>query len=195
MSIAEQKTGADQILHVAIKLFAQKGYEATSTREIAEAAGVTKPMLYYYFGNKEGICKAAVKHFADQFFTRLEAFMEEAREPREAVVEFISTHFDFMNSHEHEDVARFFVGLCFGPERDRFAAELRALRQRKHELLSRFAAKVSQTGRLRPGCEEDFAMTLDGMIAAWHMAHITEGAELTRSVAQRIVDNLLRGFA
>lgn len=195
MNVAEQKTGADQILCVAIRLFAEKGYEATSTREIAEAAGVTKPMLYYYFGNKEGICKAGVKYFTEHFFTRLEAFLEETREPREAIVEFINTHFEFMKSREHEDIARFFVGLCFGPERDRFAEDVRALRQRKREVLSRFASRVSQSGAIRPGSEEDFAMALDGMIAAWHMAHITEGGDLGRPVAERIVDNLLRGFS
>jgi AcrR family transcriptional regulator len=191
----EQKTSAEQILHVAIKLFSQKGYEATSTREIAEAAGVTKPMLYYYFGNKDGICKAATKHFADHFFARLEAFMRKDRQPREAIVGFICTHFEFMESHQHEDVARFFVGLCCGPERDRFAEDIRTLDQQGHALFRDFAARIARAGVLRPGCEDDFAMSLHGMIAAWHMAHIVEGVELSRAIAERIVDNLLEGFA
>ncbi len=195
MDVPEQKTGADHILHVAIKLFAEKGYEATSTREIAEAAGVTKPMLYYYFGNKEGICKAGVKYFTDHFFARLEAFLGEAREPRDAIVGFINTHFKFMKSREHEDIARFFVGLCFGPERDRFAEDVRGLRRRKREFLSHFATGLAQSGGIRRGSEEDFAMALDGMIAAWHIANITEGVDLSPAAAERIVDNLLQGFA
>ena len=68
MSTAQQTGGAEKILQVAMGFFAQKGYEATSTREIVEAAGVTKPMLYYYFGSKEGLCKAAIKHCVQPFF-------------------------------------------------------------------------------------------------------------------------------
>ncbi len=44
-----------RLLSAALELFTRKGYAATSVREIVEAAGVTKPVLYYYFGNKEGI--------------------------------------------------------------------------------------------------------------------------------------------
>ena len=34
-------------------LFSKKGYDAVSIREIAEAAGVTKPAIYYYFEGKK----------------------------------------------------------------------------------------------------------------------------------------------
>ena len=40
---------------MAAKLFAERGYDATSVREIVEAAGVAKPTLYYYFRSKEGL--------------------------------------------------------------------------------------------------------------------------------------------
>jgi TetR/AcrR family transcriptional regulator len=44
-----------RLLSAALELFTRKGYAATSVREIVEVAGVTKPVLYYYFGSKEGI--------------------------------------------------------------------------------------------------------------------------------------------
>jgi TetR/AcrR family transcriptional regulator len=42
-------------MRAAAELFSRKGYAATSVREIVAAAGVSKPVLYYYFKNKEGI--------------------------------------------------------------------------------------------------------------------------------------------
>jgi TetR/AcrR family transcriptional regulator len=45
----------ERLLAAATELFSTKGYSATTTREIVAAAGVTKPVLYYYFRNKEGI--------------------------------------------------------------------------------------------------------------------------------------------
>lgn len=45
----------ERLLAAATELFNQKGYAAATVREIVALAGVTKPVLYYYFRNKEGI--------------------------------------------------------------------------------------------------------------------------------------------
>ena len=42
----------------ALELFSAKGYEGVSVNEMTEAAGITKPTLYYYFGSKEGLYEA-----------------------------------------------------------------------------------------------------------------------------------------
>jgi AcrR family transcriptional regulator len=44
-----------KIFLAAAHLFSQKGYNGVSMREISEKSGVSKPTIYYYFGNKEGI--------------------------------------------------------------------------------------------------------------------------------------------
>lgn len=51
------------ILHHAVSLFAVRGYDAVSVREIVLAAGVTKPSLYYHFGSKEGLAQALIEEF------------------------------------------------------------------------------------------------------------------------------------
>jgi AcrR family transcriptional regulator len=48
------------IMRHAAALFAARGYDAVSVREIVEAAGVTKPSLYYYFDSKEGLARALI---------------------------------------------------------------------------------------------------------------------------------------
>lgn len=49
-----------EILRVALTLFTEKGFEATSTRDISEALGLTKSSLYYHFRNKEEILGSLV---------------------------------------------------------------------------------------------------------------------------------------
>lgn len=49
-----------QLLMIARRLFAQKGFEATSLRDIAEAAQITKAALYYYFPNKDALYERVV---------------------------------------------------------------------------------------------------------------------------------------
>jgi AcrR family transcriptional regulator len=51
----------ERLLETATELFAEKGYAATSVREIVEKAGVSKPVLYYYFKSKEGLFYAIME--------------------------------------------------------------------------------------------------------------------------------------
>lgn len=51
------------VMAEAAKLFATRGYDAVSVREIVQAAGVTKPALYYHFGSKEGVARALLEDF------------------------------------------------------------------------------------------------------------------------------------
>ena len=57
----------DRILQKALELFSDKGYDATSVREICEAAGVTKPTLYHFYGSKEGVYRAIVEGALERF--------------------------------------------------------------------------------------------------------------------------------
>ncbi len=57
----EPLTTEQKIIKAASKLFTQKGYAATKTREIAEEAGINLALLNYYFGSKERLYKEVVK--------------------------------------------------------------------------------------------------------------------------------------
>ena len=52
---AVQLNARERLLETAIDMFAEKGYAGTSVREIVDCAGVSKPVLYYYFKSKEGL--------------------------------------------------------------------------------------------------------------------------------------------
>jgi AcrR family transcriptional regulator len=56
----------DRILDAALTLFAEKGYEATSMREIAEQLGMTKAALYYHFDGKDSIVLALLADIETQ---------------------------------------------------------------------------------------------------------------------------------
>lgn len=60
----------NRIFLAALNLFMSKGYSATSVSMIAEKAKVTKPMLYYYFKNKEGLY-AEIMHRASADYEAL----------------------------------------------------------------------------------------------------------------------------
>jgi AcrR family transcriptional regulator len=95
-----------RIQEVAIKLFTEQGYEATSLREIAEALGVTKAALYYHFKTKEDI----VASLAEDRVEAIQALVSWAREqPRtlETRREIIRRYAADMTGGRHHEVMRF----------------------------------------------------------------------------------------
>lgn len=62
----------EKILSCALRLFYHKGYDAVGVQEIATAAGVTKPTLYYYFGSKHGLLERVVRQHSARLFSALD---------------------------------------------------------------------------------------------------------------------------
>jgi len=60
---AERRDTRSRALDAAFRLFSQRGYEATSMREIAERAGVTKATLYYHFQNKADLVRSLYESY------------------------------------------------------------------------------------------------------------------------------------
>ena len=54
-----------QIVAVACRTFGENGYGTTSVADVADAAGISKPLIYNYFGSKEGLYAACVQHAAE----------------------------------------------------------------------------------------------------------------------------------
>lgn len=61
-----------KILDAGLELFAEKGYEAASIRDIADKAGVTVPNIYYYFKDKDGLYQAVLAIAADEIFNTVQ---------------------------------------------------------------------------------------------------------------------------
>jgi TetR/AcrR family transcriptional regulator len=193
MSAEISSTIAEGILQAAVRLFARKGYEATSTREIVEAAGVTKPMIYYYFKNKEGLYEAVLSRFLSQFSTRLRAVVDEPREPRDYLVEVVWTHLEYCR--ENRDFAKFFYAVFFGPDESALGHSVMQATQQVQEPLIEACQKAVASGLVRPERLESLVTALQGMINLWVIATVKEGAELSREVAVQIVDLVLDGLA
>lgn len=74
MSNTDKKT---HILNVAEKLFAQKGFDGTSVRDIAEEACVNVSMISYYFGSKEKLMESLFEERTSYIFPKLEKLVKD----------------------------------------------------------------------------------------------------------------------
>ena len=66
-----KENSRSRILESALQIFSAKGFEGASVSDIVNQAGVTKPTLYYFFTNKEGLYKAVWQENIDLFLEDL----------------------------------------------------------------------------------------------------------------------------
>jgi AcrR family transcriptional regulator len=88
----------EQTLNVAHGLFAERGYAAVTMDEIAAAVGVTKPLLYNYFGNKERLYIACMERAGDGLITTIAAAVRDTANPGDALGAGVRAFFSFLDS-------------------------------------------------------------------------------------------------
>jgi AcrR family transcriptional regulator len=71
----------ERLLAAALKLFGQRGYAGVSVREVARAAGVTTPNVYYYFGSKRGLYLRLLHDLLDRRSTAVRVALSEGGDP------------------------------------------------------------------------------------------------------------------
>ena len=76
---------------IAAELFAQKGYRATTVREIADAAGILSGSLYHHFDSKESIGDEILSGFINEVLADYRSAVVEAADPRAALEQIVRT--------------------------------------------------------------------------------------------------------
>lgn len=83
-----------KLLDAAIEAFSENGFKGTSTRDIAERAGVHHPLITYHFKNKDRLWRAAADHIFREFHARLDESNKAhaGDDPRSRMVSLIRTY-------------------------------------------------------------------------------------------------------
>jgi TetR/AcrR family transcriptional regulator len=87
-----------RILEAAVREFGENGLAGARTEQIAEAAGVNKALLYYYFEGKDALYAAALEMVAERAVASSLALMTSDRTAGEQVVQYALNHFDRIHS-------------------------------------------------------------------------------------------------
>ncbi|MGW5412538.1 TetR/AcrR family transcriptional regulator [Actinomadura geliboluensis] len=96
MSRAERE---QQMLDVAEQVFGERGYQGTSMDEIADRCGVSKPMLYEYFGSKDGLLVACVSRSKAELLDVTQKAMAGATTPEDILWRGMLAYFSFVDAH------------------------------------------------------------------------------------------------
>jgi AcrR family transcriptional regulator len=115
----------EQTLEAARILFAERGFAAVTMDEIAAEVGVTKPLLYAYFGNKEGLYLACMEPAAEALVDTVAAAVEACDTPAETLRAGVHAFFIFVDADRDAWRVLFDETLPAGAEPARRAAEQR----------------------------------------------------------------------
>ena len=180
------------LIKAATSLFAEKGYASTSVREIVERAGVTKPVLYYYFKNKEGLFHAIL----DEAYSQLEALL--ARQLgiqgsfHDRIVAFSRKLYEL--GMEHQDLNRMAQNLMFGPPKGAPAYDFDRYQERTLQTIRAIYEEGLSRNEVKKADPEEVAYLVFGLLSFCFNLDCLhpEAADLERPV--RLLRIAIRGL-
>ena len=185
-----------KILDAALKLFAHRGYAGTSVQDIVDAARVTKPTLYYYFGNKSALYQALVDFAHDERFRLMQEASAHGGTLQGTLEELLTSLFEFMR--DNRDVIRVAFATAFAapgemPEDVRYLDKC----TRNFEFVHALIKRAQAVGELHSGfASKELAYGFFGAMNIYVMAELVQPAKrLNRRTARRIVRLYLAGAA
>jgi TetR/AcrR family transcriptional regulator len=181
-------------MRAALTLFTQRGYSATTVRELVEAAGVTKPVLYYYFGSKEGLFLELMR----THFGRLEAIIDPHRQGEGSVRARLTAMLDdgFVYVRQDRDFIRLMHAVYFGPPGEAPYFDFDAYHQRYHDLITRFLEEGIERGEFLPGNAGDMAWIILGTVEIAIEDQIcSQASRIDRETLLRLLSLVFDGLA
>ncbi len=191
------KTALDtrqQILSAALKRFADQGYAGTSVQQIVDAACVTKPTLYYHFGNKAGLYRTLVNWAFEERYRLLQEAAARGGSLASQLTEICATSFEFIQKN-HELMRLAFATAFAARGEVPVEAQCHKRGLRNFEFIRRLIEQAVRRGELsRQFDAEELAMGFVGILNLYVMAYLV-GARpsLSSRSAQRIVELFLTG--
>ncbi|MEW6368210.1 MAG: TetR/AcrR family transcriptional regulator [Acidobacteriota bacterium] len=182
----------ERLLACALELFARKGYAATTVREIVQAANVAKPVLYYYFRNKEGIYIELMR----SAFVKFEAVVDESTQEPAPAGDRILRLCDrvFALFLENVELARVMNSVYYGPPQGAPFFDFEVYHRKFQDATTALVSQGMRSGEFRKGSVDDAALAIIGALnIAMEMRLCHPEVELGRRGLARILRVIFEG--
>lgn len=183
----------DRIFNSALRLFSQKGFAATSLREVAEEAQTTKPMIYYYFGSKEGLYSGIVRQILGEMAETIRRGLPAEAEPTEQVRAFCARYLEYFLANE--EVIALVLREVFGLGGGAMETFGDTLAQQVRHPLDQVLQRGMDTGIFRKDDVRYCASALTGILNMFILVHVFGGAVIHADQALAQVNYYIAGLA
>ena len=147
MSTDAVATRREELLAIAARLFAEKGFRNTTVRDIADAAGILSGSLYHHFDSKESMVDEILSSFQDELFGTYDRILLSQDDARTKLERAVLVSFEAID-HHHDEVAIFQNDQAYLATFDRFAY-IHDRNRQSREVWIRLLDDGVRTGALR----------------------------------------------
>ncbi|MFN3652259.1 MAG: TetR/AcrR family transcriptional regulator [Armatimonadota bacterium] len=181
----------DRILRAAEKLFARKGYAATSVHEITNAAEVNRALLYYYFEDKHALYMALIDEGVAHFRQMLKRALASPGSYSDRLAAFVRGHLELIRTRP--DHARMVHRCLLDRHQEEFGLVEKF--QANVQVIEAFFREAVEAGEFDVDRPELAARTLLGPTFVYSLWRVYEGDRFTPEELERHVTSLLlRGW-
>lgn len=182
----------ERLRNSAVKHFSAKGYTATSIRDIISDAGVTRPVLYYYYKNKEDLFTKLVQWEMDQTCAELDVAISNGATFKQKLVSIMSC--SFRRAEESPEVVQMLLHFFFSPPDANVKLDRSELGQKRFQRVVSVMQNGIDDGAVGGGDASSLALVFSGIMDMHIMAksRLSDG-ELTPALAEGLVDLFLLG--
>ena len=162
------------ILDAAERLFAERGYAATTIKQIGSDAGVNSALLYYYFADKERLYRAVLERLLGTLMARGGEVFSSARSPEDAIRGLVSVQGELLVSRPH--VPRLIARELVDHNADHVAGQMTQVAAGIFRQLCTLIEDGQRTGLLRADLDPKFAaISTIAQVVYFHIARPAVG--------------------
>jgi AcrR family transcriptional regulator len=180
------------ILKCSLRLFALKGYEAVGVKEIADAAKITKPTLYHYFGSKRGLLDSLVSEYGLQMKECVEQCAGYSGDIRNDLFDVAKALVGFAESNE--DFYRMQLAMYFSPPKSEPNEAVKKINREVYDIMDRLFKDASRDHGNMKGRHEAYAATFLGMVNTYIGLRMNGFAKSGDNAIRNAVNQFMHGI-
>jgi AcrR family transcriptional regulator len=179
-----------QIMVTALKLFAQKGYAATTIREIIDEVGVSAPSLYYYFGSKEGLYKELMETHCAKLESVVSQPVRASKSARRRLKGLVAGFFEHVV--ENSNFFRLMFSTYYGPSQGAPYFDFVLYHVKFHSSIKSILEEGIAAGEFAPGNTGNMTWVIRGVVQLAMEEQIKDDRQkIDTPGLQRILDGIL----
>jgi TetR/AcrR family transcriptional regulator len=181
----------EKLKEIALELFSTRGYNAVGVQDIVDSVGITKPTLYYYFGNKQGLLAEVIKKDFDVLLENLQFATDYKGDFVKSIRNTISSYFQF--STQHSIFFRLYLTLSYSPQESEAYLVIRPYNLRLKETITKlFVSAVPSNGNLK-GHEEMLSNAFIGLLNHYALGLINKELEFNEHFIYQVSQHFMHG--
>ena len=186
-------TRRDELLAIAARLFAERGFRNTTVRDIADASGILSGSLYHHFDSKESMVDEILQTFQNELFASYDEILASAAPARERIAAAVRLSFEALDQHHHE-VAIFQNEADWLGTQERFSYLAQRNAQSRHVWVTLLGDGVA-SGELRSNLDVELVYRFIRDSVWFAVRWYRPGGDLTpQQVADQFLNLLLDGI-